>query len=144
MLYEIAAPSSSLSSDTGNIKKTSDHVRVMAMSLIKDCIKEKIEILTSQAAVTHALDFVEKTKQQVKDQFNQDMQRLLEQDRVDIAAAAINNTMENNPEIQSYAPTISRVTSSSSSSEQDQEEEEFVEQEDFEDAEEEEPEQEGQ
>jgi uncharacterized protein YabE (DUF348 family) len=117
----------------------------MAMSLIKDCMKEKIEILTWQAAVTHALDFVEKTKQQVKDQFNQDMQRLLEQDRVDIAAAAaINNTMENNPEIQSYAPTISRVTSSSSSSEQDQEEEEFVEQEDFEDAEEEEPEQEGQ
>jgi hypothetical protein len=95
------------------------------------------------------LDFVKKTKQQVKEQFNQDMRRLLERDRVDIAAAAINNTMENNPEIQSYAPTISRVTSSSSSSsssssEQDQEEEEFVEQEDFEDAEEEEPEQEGQ
>jgi hypothetical protein len=98
-------------------------------------MKEKIEILTSQAAVTHALDFVEKTKQQVKEQFNQDMQRILEQDRVDIAAAAINNTIENNPGIKSYAPTISRVTSSSSSSsssEQDEEEEEVVEQGDFE------------
>ena len=32
------------------------------MSLIKDCMKKKIEILTSQAVVTHALDFVEMTK----------------------------------------------------------------------------------
>jgi hypothetical protein len=148
MLYDIATPSStssSISSDIArDLKKNSDHVRVMAMSLIKNCMKEKIEILTSQAAVTHALDFVEKTTQQVKEQFNQDMQRLLEQDRVDIAAAAINDAMENNPEIQSYASTISRVTSSSSSSEQDKEEEEFVEQENFEEEEEEEPEQERQ
>ena len=83
----------------------------MAMSLIKDCIKEKIEILTSQAAVNHALDFVEKTRQQVKEQFNQDMQLLQNQDRVD--SAAINDATDNNPEIQSYAPTISTVTSSS-------------------------------
>jgi hypothetical protein len=55
MLYDVAAPSSSMSSDIGNSKKTSDHVRVMAMGLIKGCMKEKIEILTSQAAVTHAL-----------------------------------------------------------------------------------------
>jgi hypothetical protein len=60
MLYDIAAPSSPLSSDIGDIRKASDHVRVMAMSLIKDCTKEKIEILTSQAAVTHALYFVKK------------------------------------------------------------------------------------
>jgi hypothetical protein len=58
MLYNIATPSSSpTSSDIGNLKKNSDHVRVMAMSLIKDCMKEKIEILTSQAAVTHAFGF---------------------------------------------------------------------------------------
>jgi hypothetical protein len=56
-----------------DLKKSSDHIRVMAMSLIKDCMKEKIEILTSQAAVTHALDFVEMTKQQVKEQFNRDI-----------------------------------------------------------------------
>ena len=40
-------------------RKTSDHVRVMAIGLIKDCYKEKMEILTSQAAVNHALDFKE-------------------------------------------------------------------------------------
>jgi hypothetical protein len=79
MLYNIAAPSSSISSDISrDLKKNSDHVRVMAMSLIKDCVKERIEILTSQAAVTHALDFVEKTKQQIKGQFNQDMQQAVE------------------------------------------------------------------
>ena len=56
-----------------DLKKSSDHVRVMAMSLIKDCMKEKIEILTSQAAVTHALDFVEYDKVAVKEQFNLDI-----------------------------------------------------------------------
>jgi hypothetical protein len=62
MLYDIAAPqssstSSSISSDIArDLKKNSDHVRVMAMSLIKDCMKEKTEILTSLAAVTHALE----------------------------------------------------------------------------------------
>jgi hypothetical protein len=73
------------------------------------------------------------------------MQRLLEQGGIDIAAAAINNTMENNPGVKSYGLNISRMTSvsSCSSSEQDQEEEKFVEQEDFEDAKEEEPAQEG-
>jgi hypothetical protein len=88
MLYDIAAPSSSssVSSDIArDLKKNSDHVRVMAMSLIKDCMKEKIEILTSQAAVTHALDFVEKTKHQVKEQFNQDMQRVVEGDKIESA-----------------------------------------------------------
>jgi hypothetical protein len=82
-------------------RTTTDHVRVMAIGLIKDCIKEKIEILTSQAAVTHALDFVEKTKQQVKEQFDQDMQQVIEQDKVE--SAAINDAVDNNPEIQSYA-----------------------------------------
>ena len=101
MLYDIAAapPLSPMSSDIGNIKKTSDHVRVMAMSLIKDCMKEKIEILTSQAAVMHALDFVEKTKQQVKEQFNKDMQQVIEQDRIE--NPAVDEALENNVEIQS-------------------------------------------
>jgi hypothetical protein len=102
MLYNIATPSSSpTSSDIGNLKKNSDHVRVMAMSLIKDCMKEKIEILTSQAAVTHALDFVEKTKQQVKEQFDQDMQQVIKQDKVE--SAAVDEAVENNVEIRSYA-----------------------------------------
>jgi hypothetical protein len=101
MLYDIAAPSSSISSDIArDLKKNSDHVRVMAMSLIKDCMKEKIEILTSQAAVNHALDFVEKTRQQVKEQFDQDMQQVVERDRIE--SAAINDAVDNNPEIQSY------------------------------------------
>jgi hypothetical protein len=29
-------------------RKTSDHVRVLAIGLIKDCFKEKMEMLTSQ------------------------------------------------------------------------------------------------
>jgi hypothetical protein len=58
MLYDIAAPSSPLSSDIGDIRKASDHVRVMAMSLIKDCTKEKIEILTSQAAVRRRMTII--------------------------------------------------------------------------------------
>jgi hypothetical protein len=101
MLYDIAgAPSSpSMSSDMGNTRKTSDHVRVMAISLIKDCMKEKIEILTSQAAVTHALDFVEKTKQQVKEQFNQDMQQVIEQDKIE--SPAVDEALENNVKIRS-------------------------------------------
>ena len=106
MLYDIAAapPLSPMSSDIGNIKKTSDHVRVMAMSLIKDCMKEKIEILTSQAAVMHALDFVEKTKQQVKEQFNQDMQQVIEQDKIE--SPAVEEALENNIDIRSGAEEL--------------------------------------
>jgi hypothetical protein len=122
MLYDIAAPSSSSSSSSSSIssdiardlKKNSDHVRVMAMSLIKDCMKEKIEILTSQAAVTHALDFVEKTKQQVKDQFNKDLQQVVEQDKFE--SAAINDGIEYNAESQSYNGEVRELLSSSSSS----------------------------
>jgi hypothetical protein len=99
MLYDIAAPSSSssVSSDIArDLKKNSDHVRVMAIGLIKDCYKEKMEILTSQSAVNHALDFVEKTKQQVKEQFNQNMQQVIEQDRIESPAAyeALGNSVE--------------------------------------------------
>ena len=83
-------------------RKTSDHVRVMAISLIKDCMKEKIEILTSQAAVNHALDFIEKTKQQVKQEFAEDMQQVISQDKIE--SAAINDAIEHNQEIQSYTP----------------------------------------
>jgi hypothetical protein len=64
----------------GRDRKTTDHVRVMAIGLIKDCIKEKIGILTSQGAINHALDFVEMAKQQVKEEFNEDMQHLVEYD----------------------------------------------------------------
>jgi hypothetical protein len=73
-------------------RKTSDHVRVMAIGLIKDCMKEKIEILTSQAAVNHALDFIDKTKQQVKQEFAEDMQQVISQDKIE--SAAINDAIE--------------------------------------------------
>jgi hypothetical protein len=132
-------------------RNTSDHVRVMAIGLIKDCYKEKMEILTSQAAVNHALDFIDKTSNQIKQEFNQDMQHVIEQDNAE--SAAIKDAIENNPEIQSssYSTTGSThhtqaQSSAPSEQAQGQEEEEFMEQEDFEDedAEEEEPEQEGQ
>jgi hypothetical protein len=82
-------------------RKTSDHVRVMAIGLIKECIKEKMEILTSQGAINHALDFIENTKQQIKEEFNQDMQKVIEQDNVE--SAAINDAIEKNPEIQPHS-----------------------------------------
>jgi hypothetical protein len=84
-------------------RKASDHVRVLAIGLIKDCIKEKIEILTSQGAVNHALDFVEKTKRQIKEQFNEDMQQVIERDK--IQSVAISDAVKNNAEIESYAAT---------------------------------------
>jgi orotate phosphoribosyltransferase-like protein len=84
-------------------RQASDHVRVMAIGLIKDCIKEKIEILTSQGAVNHALDFVEKTNQQIKEQFNEDMQQVIEQEKVQ--SAAISDAVKNYPEIESYVAT---------------------------------------
>jgi len=110
MLYDIAAPSSSSSSSISSdiardLKKNSDHVRVMAMSLIKDCVKEKIEILTSQAAVTHALDFIEKTNLQIKQDFNHEMQQVIEQDKVE-SERAITDAIENNPEINPYTTPI--------------------------------------
>jgi ATP phosphoribosyltransferase len=72
----------------------------MAMDLTKDSMREKIEILTSQAAVTHALDFVEKTKQEVKEQFIKSMQQIVKQDKFE--SAPINYAVEKSPEIQSY------------------------------------------
>jgi hypothetical protein len=66
----------------------------MAMSLIKECMKEKIEILTSQVAVTHAPAFVEKTNQRVKEQFNQDIEQIVERDSVD--SAVIFDVIESN------------------------------------------------
>jgi aromatic ring-opening dioxygenase catalytic subunit (LigB family) len=86
----------------GRDRKTSDHVRVIAIGLIKDCIKEKIDILTSQGAISHALDFIENAKRQIKEEFNEDMQQVIEQDMDD--SAAINDVIGNNPEIQSYNP----------------------------------------
>ena len=126
-------------------RKTSDHVRVMAIGLIKDCYKEKIEILTSQSAINHALDFIDKTNNQIKQDFNQDMQQVIEQDRAE--SSAIKDAIEGNSEIQSSSYNTARSTdhtqahsSAFSEQEQDQEEEEFVEQEDFEEEEEEEEE----
>jgi hypothetical protein len=66
----------------------------MAMSLIKDCMKEKIEILTSQVAVTHVPAFMEKTNQPVKEQFNQDIEQIVERDSVE--SAVIIDAIENN------------------------------------------------
>jgi hypothetical protein len=104
-------------------RKASDHVRVLAIGLIKDCIKEKIEILTSQGAVNHALDFVEKTKQQIKEEFNEDMHQVIGQDK--LQSSAINDAVKNNPEIESYAETGSaaNVDSSEELEEEDTEEE---------------------
>jgi hypothetical protein len=107
----------------GRDRKTSDHVRVMAIGLIKDCIKEKIEILTSQGAINHALDFIEKAKHQIKEEFNEGMQQAMEQDKVE--SAAINDGLENNREIQSYNHTDhandgpSSTTTSNASEEQE-------------------------
>jgi len=80
-------------------RKTSDHVRVMTIGLIKDCIKEKIEILTSQGAINHALDFIDKTHNQIKEEFNEDMEQVIGQDKVQ--SDAINDAIEGNQEIQS-------------------------------------------
>lgn len=77
-------------------RKTSDHVRIMAIGLIKDCIKEKIEILTSQGTINHALDFIGKTNNQIKEEFNEDMQQVIEQDKVE--SGAINDAIEKNPD----------------------------------------------
>jgi hypothetical protein len=80
-------------------RKASDHVRVLAIGLIKDCIREKIEILTSQGAVNHALDFVEKTKRQIKEQFNKDMQQVIEEK---VQSAAIIDAVKNDTEIEPH------------------------------------------
>ena len=69
------------------------------------------------------------TKQQVKEQFSRDIQIVVEQDKVE--SAAINDAVENNPEIQpSHSTTEStpHTLVQSSSSEQDEEEEEEPEQ----------------
>jgi hypothetical protein len=49
------------------------------------------------------LDFVEKTHQQIKEKFNEDMQQVIEQEKVQ--SAAISDTVKNYPEIESYAAT---------------------------------------
>jgi hypothetical protein len=96
MLYHIA---DGTPQPDRNGRISSDHVRVMAIGLIKDCYKEKMEILTSQAAVNHALDFIEKTNQQIRNKFTQDMERVVEEDQVE--SAAINDAIQNNEAIQS-------------------------------------------
>jgi hypothetical protein len=100
----------------GRDRKTTDHVRVMAIGLIKDCIKEKIEILTSQGAINHALDFIDKTKQQIKEEFNEDMKQVIEQDNGE--SAAISDAIEKNSEriIQPYTAVDANNESLSSSS----------------------------
>jgi hypothetical protein len=113
-------------------RQASDHVRVMAIGLIKDCIKEKIDILTSQGAVNHALDFVEKTHQQIKEKFNEDMQQGIEQEKVQ--SAAMSDAVKNNPEIESYAATGSARAWMSTANVDSSEE--LEEEEDTEDAEE--------
>jgi excinuclease UvrABC nuclease subunit len=92
----------------------------MAIGLIKDCYKEKIEILTSQAAVNHALDFIDKTSNQIKEELNQDMQKVREQDMTE--SAAIRYAIENNPEIQSQTGVSTESLSSSHSPERAEEE----------------------
>lgn len=93
MLYDIQ----DLEAIKAQGRKTSDHVRIMAIGLIKDCIKEKIEILTSQGAINHALDFIEKTKNQIKEDFNKVLEQVIEQDNVE--SGAIDDAIEKNPEI---------------------------------------------
>lgn len=81
-------------------RRTSDHVRVLAMSLMKECIKEKTAILTSSQAISHALDFVQKAKQQIKEEFNYDIQNVIKQDKKE--SEAINDAIAHNPELKSY------------------------------------------
>jgi hypothetical protein len=101
-------------------RKTSDHVRIMAIGLIKDCMKEKIEILTSQGAINHALDFVDKTNKQIKEDFNKDLEQVLEQDIVE--SGVINDAIEKNPEIiQSYSSATPKDESSLSTTVSDPE-----------------------
>jgi aromatic ring-opening dioxygenase catalytic subunit (LigB family) len=78
----------------------------MAIGLIKDCIHEKIVMLTSQGAINHALDFIDKTHNQIKEEFNEDMEQVIEQDKVQ--SDAINDAIERNnleEEIESYDTT---------------------------------------
>jgi hypothetical protein len=95
MLYDIY---DSRVSESQGQRPPSDHSHVMAVGLIKDCVKEKMEILTSQAEINHALDFVEKTKQRIKEEFNQDMEQVIEQDKID--SMPINDAIANNKDIQ--------------------------------------------
>jgi hypothetical protein len=81
-------------------RRTSDHVRVLAMSLMKECIKEKTAILTSSQAISHALDFVQKAKQQIKEEFNADIQTVIQQDKK--VSEPINDAIQRNPELKSY------------------------------------------
>lgn len=69
--------------DNAITRRTSDNVRVLALSQIREAIKLKLEVLTSQGAVEDALQFIESTKQLriVKDKFNQDMKEVREQDQ---------------------------------------------------------------
>jgi hypothetical protein len=82
-------------------RKTSDHVRVMAIGLIKKCIKEKINIVTGEGAINHALDFIEKTNTQINNEFDERMQQVIEQDKIE--SAAINDAIQNSQEIQPYS-----------------------------------------
>jgi hypothetical protein len=72
----------------------------MAIALIKECVKEKINILTGQGAINHALDFIENTNNQIKEEFNEDMQQVIEQDNVE--STVINDAIQNSQEIQSH------------------------------------------
>ena len=47
---------------------------------------------------------MEKTKQQVKEQFNQDMQQVIEQDKIE--SLAVDDALENNVEIRSGAEEL--------------------------------------
>jgi len=48
----------------------------MAIGLIKDCYNNQMQILTSQAAVY--MDFIDKASNQIKQEFNQGMQQVME------------------------------------------------------------------
>lgn len=102
MLYELQ----DLNSIKAQNRRTSDHVRVLAMNLIKDCIKEKNAILTSTEAISHALNFVEKTKEEIKEKLGKDIEDIVEHDKED--SAAINDAIEHNPELKAYFESMQK------------------------------------
>jgi len=101
MLYDLQ----DLESIKAQNRRTSDHVRVLAMNLIKDCIKEKNAILTSTEAISHALNFVDKTKQEIKEKLGKDIESVIKHDKED--SEAINDAIANNPELKAYLESSS-------------------------------------
>jgi hypothetical protein len=67
------------------------------MSLMVNTIKMKVELLSGETAVTTALQFMNKTKETIKEKFKQDMEEIARQDQKDNMATK--DAIANNPEL---------------------------------------------